>query len=74
MKSTQTVGLFESQFPQLQRYNVETLIEFVYHKMQTNKDIRLSVVSLFLLNQIIFTQMHRITMPESQSCTTGTDY
>lgn len=55
------LGMIEEQRPDLQRYSLDELISFVYDKLQAHKDIKLSCTMLFLLQQITFEQMRRIT-------------
>jgi len=55
------LGMFESQYPELQRYSLDELITFIYDKLQNHKEIKIQSTMLFLIQQIWFNQMHRIT-------------
>ena len=55
------LGMFESQYPELQRYSLDELITFIYDKLQNHKEIKIQSTMLFLIQQIWFDQMHRIT-------------
>ena len=55
------MGMFERQRPDLQYYSLDELITFIYDKLKAHKDIKLSVVNIYLIQQILFDQMHRIT-------------
>ena len=52
---------FESQMPELQKYPLDVLISFIYDKLKNYPSIQLSSIQIFLLQQIVFEQMHRIT-------------
>ena len=55
------LGMIEEQMPDLQRYSLDELITFIYDKLHAHKNIKLSCIMIFLLQQIMFEQMRRIT-------------
>ena len=54
-------GSFECQTTELQKYPLNILISFIYDKLKNDPAIQLSGIQIFLLQQIVFDQMHRIT-------------
>jgi hypothetical protein len=61
VKGVKKTDCFKEQNSELQRYSLDELITFVYNKLQTHKEIKLSCIMIFLLQQIMFEQMRRIT-------------
>ena len=61
LNNKEKVGSFECQLLELQKYSLDELITFIYDKLKNHQEIRLTVVQMFLLQQILFDQMHRVT-------------